>query len=276
MNNESSNISEDPIYQRYCDNSFVNITGSPDLERMFENIYALSPEDRAIVLSTLARYEEESEKTSYKTNPEALVRLIGDEKLLDESEYIVDLGAGPGDLLDELDTAFQNNQESKQIVGIDLSPGFVQNFNAKKPWFGRQPVRSCMYVGLIDGWEVWRSKTLSNRRSVISVLTLDRLTNPRELIKNMARFNCARILGTLLPVVPEDDNPSRQGTGKIVYTREPNRIVPGRDAKEDRDRLLALLKDAWGKKVDVTNVPYEVTSSGDTQQYNLAVFYSRN
>jgi hypothetical protein len=91
----------------------------------------------------------------------------------------------------------------------------------------------------------------------------------------MAWATRARILATLLPIVPEDDNPSRQGEEKIVYTREPNRIVPGRTAVEDRDVLLRVLRDVWKKAIGVENVPYEVTSSGDTQKYDLAVFYSR-
>lgn len=266
----------DDLMQRYPNQKTA-------LERLFEKIGRLPREDQAIVLKTLARYTNEAENDGYRSNPKALADFIANEKLIEGSNGFVYLGAGSGDLLFELAPRFP----SIRMYGMDLSPGFVDKFNREKrfptysPDFLRimrnptQPINPSMELGLID--EPFPNEIMEdNRLSAISVLTLDRLTNPRGLIENIAKFTKAKILATLLPVVPEDDNPSRQGEGvKMIYTRPPNRIVPGCTAGGDRDVLLRLLREIWQKPVDVVNVPYSVTSSGDTQEYDLPVFYSR-
>lgn len=268
MKNTPENVIEEAVRKRYPSQETA-------LGKMFESINNLPSEDRDIVLSALGRYEEEARQGSYKTEPGALTRFIVDEKLIEGSDAFVDLGAGAGDFLFELAQRYPQID----MRGMDLSPGFVENFSEQA-----RVRNASLGLGLIDTplndsppFMPFIDCNLNPRNnvSVASVLTLDRLTNPRVLIENMARFTRAKILGTLLPIVPEDDNPSRQGEEKIVYTREPNRIVPGKTVVEDRDALLRVLRDVWKKPVDVENVPYEVTSSGDTQNYDLAVFYSR-
>lgn len=257
---EQIDVSESPIVERYLDQK-------TELEAVFRQIDVLPKEDQVIALRAMKRYLVEAINNSYQTDPAALTQFIADNKLLEGSEALLDLGAGPGDLLQQLALVYPD----MRMDGMDLSPGFVANFNQRN----RLP-NARMAVGLIDSPLRYRpSLDGGNNASAISVLTLDRLARPRTLIENMAQFTRARILATLLPIIPEDDNPSRQGEDvKIVYTRPPNRIVPGRTALEDRDVLLRLLKEAWQRPVEVEDVKYTVSSSGDTQNYNLGVFYA--
>lgn len=234
------------------------------LQAILQQIAELPVDDQGIVLQALARYMQEGVNNSYQTEPDALVRLIRDKDLLKGSEKLMDFGAGPGQLIEELSHLFPD----VQMCGIDLSPAFVGNFNRSNTL-----PHVKMNVGLID--RPLGNIDLGNRTSAISVLTLDRLAYPKVLIQNMARFNRAKILATLLPIVPEDDNPSRQDEeNKIVYTREVNRIVPGRNGNEDREALRTLLKQEWKKPVHFAETEYVVSSSGDRQVYELGVFYT--
>lgn len=253
------------------------------LKVLFQNIANLPPDDQAILFRTLWRYLKEQDR--YRAFPGDLTKFIVDEKLIEGSDALIDLGTGPGDLLRELACKYPEMFMS----GVDLSPGFVENFNQRNStdpsgsrFFprGNEVREVCpnarMSVGLIDVPRANNFLYPGNNSSVVSVLTLDRILYPRGLVKNIARATRAKILATLLPVIPEDDNPSRQGEDmKMVYTRPENRIVPGRTVTEDRDALLRVLGDIWQKPVDVENIPYEVLSSGDRQKYDLAVFYSR-
>jgi hypothetical protein len=174
------------------------------------------------------------------------------------------LGAGPGDLIKALGSAYPDTK----MLGIDLSPTFVDNFNS-----GNFSTQATMDVGLID--RPLQVIFDGNRAGVISVLTLDRLTNPGGLLQNMVRCTKGRLLATLLPVNAADDNPSRQDEDtKIVYTRPENLIVPGKDADEDREILMALLRKTWKQQVNFAECDYAVDSSGDTQKYLLNVFYT--
>lgn len=219
-------------------------------------------EDQSIVRRTLDRYTEEAEQESYRTEPQALVELIRDQDLFRNSEEIFDLGAGNGQLVTEFALLYPD----KTVRGIDLCPGFVRNFNRKNTLPNAR-----MDVGLIDRP---LPDVPDNDASAISVLTLDRLTNPKVLIANMARFTRAKFLATLIPIVPEDDNPSRQDGKKIVYTREQNRIVRGKNRNEDRRDLQKLLEYEWGQPINSTEVDYVVISSGDRQAYTLGVFFT--
>lgn len=246
------------------------------LERMFASIRNLPQEDQAIILRTLARYEKESKSRSYKTDPGKLAQFILDKQLLNDSRQLVDLGAGPGDLLKRIGNMERYGRGRLymgiRLRGLDVCPGFAEDFNAQADLGTR------MDVGLIDSPFQDGDFDLDTMQdsSVVSILTLDRLTNPRVLIENMGRFNRAKVLATLLPVVPEDDNPSRQDEEqKIIYTRPENRIVPGKTPEEDREVLLYMLERSWGRGVQVENVNYTVQSSGDTQKYDLAVFYAQ-
>ncbi len=230
-------------------------------EYILELINKLSPEDKPMALRALTRYEREGAESTYSTEPQSLIQLIDDLRLLRNANWVGDLGAGPGDVVG----ALADKYPQLQVTGIDISPTFVAKFNRNKK---RQ--NAGMAVGLIDQP---LSIGADNRTAAISVLTLDRLVNPKMLIDNMAKFNAAKILATLLPIVAEDDNPSLQGT-KNIYTAPEKRVVPGKNARDDRQELWKLLQRSWNSPVEFATVPYVVSSSGDRQEYELGVFFT--
>lgn len=233
-----------------------------ELQYLLYQIDVLVPkEDRQIVLSALDRYMQEAQNKSYTTEPDDLIQFIKEKQIFRDAEGIFDLGAGPGQLVTSLATEYSD----KAVLGIDLSPGFARNFRQSN-----NLRKANMAVGLIDrdakmfGAEVG---------GAISVLTLDRLTNPKGLIGNMSSCTRGMVLATLLPVNPVDDNPSRQNEA-IVYTRDENRLSPGKTEDEDRAVIRRYLEQQWRKPIQFEKVPYVVTSSGDRQEYDLGVFYS--
>jgi hypothetical protein len=258
-----------------------NITGEDLLEKyprqkegieiIMDQTIGTSDEYRFSVFNTLARYMEEADKKSYTADVSELVRFIRDKEIFSDSSVLYDLGAGSGQLVNELALTYPE----KEIVGVDLCPGFVSNFNDST----EKPSNASMKVGLIDSGRCYMP--YNNPTGAVSVLTLDRLANPRSLIRLMRQFCRGRMLATLLPIVPEDDNPSRQDNQKkIVYTQPWNRITPGQNENDDRNALEALLQEEWmtelrgSRPLSFDKVPYAVTSSGDRQNYELGVFYT--
>ncbi|HEY4474156.1 MAG TPA: hypothetical protein VI957_03270 [Candidatus Paceibacterota bacterium] len=247
-----------------------------EMENFLSDFENRPREDVEMVFRSLERYEAEARKNSYKADPSALIEFIAQKMLLvgatktsvgKEGCNVIDLGSGSGDLVRGLASRFPG----AYVRGIDMSPTFVRK--------NRDPYTSGR-LGLIDSprfIERVRNKSRPEwlNGNVVSVLTLDRVTDPRQLLENMAQFKGAKILATLLPIVAEDDNPSRQGENKIVYTRPEKRIVPGVEESEDRKKLAELLNQLWRENVLSTKVPYVVTSSGDRQEYTLDVFFTR-
>ena len=84
---------------------------------------------------------------------------------------LTDFGAGSGELITQLARRFPEIQ----MTGIDLSPGFVENFNSSN----KLPnVR--MEAGLIDAPMLDAVVAVVAKNSAaISVLTLDRVQNPK-------------------------------------------------------------------------------------------------
>ena len=150
-----------------------------------------------------------------------------------------------------------------KLLGVDLNPGFVAEFNANSD------SNSSMQLGLIDS--PLDDLKLDGLVSVVSVLTLDRLAMPIQLIQNMSTFSGYKILATLLPVNPVDDNPSRQAD-PIIYTRFDQKIVPGNNAEEDQRCLRELLSSTWESEIQFSEVDYVVSSAGDSQEYKLGIF----
>ncbi|MSR67771.1 hypothetical protein EXS65_03040 [Candidatus Peribacteria bacterium] len=168
------------------------------LREILSQIAIQSSADQVSLRKALARYMQEALGKSYQTEPDGIVDLIRERDLFRDSDALVDLGAGPGDLLERLAPLYP----AMRMRGIDLSPGFVTDFNRRNIYPNTR-----MDVGLID--TPLSGIDSNNRTSAMSVLTLDRLAQPRIVLENMAQFTRAKILATLLPIIPEDDNPSR-------------------------------------------------------------------
>lgn len=237
-----------------------------DLESLYQSIRKRPADEQESLLQTLERYDAESKNDSYNANPSELISLLVKEEVLSNSKSLVDLGAGSGNVIKTIASRYPQ----LPILGIDLSPGFVSNFNTNP-----ENTSAGMRLGLIDSADLPEQLGGWTEGDVISVLTLDRVANPRQFLQNMGLFKGRKILATLLPVVPEDDNPSRQKEGeKIMYTKPENRIVRGETVDQDRDDITLLLQEIWGA-TESTQIPYTVESSGDTQAYTLQVFMSK-
>lgn len=212
----------------------------------------------------LQRYLLEGHENTYKTNPSALVELIKNRELIRPGQSALDLGAGSGDLV----TALAELYPESQVTGIDLSPSFVDRFGRERTALSN----ALMQVGVID-CPLRGSRRLDPQSAVMSVLTLDRLRDPQQLIANMAKFSGAKVLACLLPNNPVDDNPSRQND-RIVYTTPEKRVTKRDTVSGNIAELNPLLEQTWGASVSVDTVPYTVSSSGDKQVYDLTVFYT--
>lgn len=238
-----------------------------DIQAVFKRIKGLEDADQAIVLGAMDRYVNEAMRNSYRTRTRGLIKLMLERKWLRGCDAVVDLGAGSGDFIRELRTV-----SDVPALGIDLSPGFVDNFNRRD-----DDTRSCMRMDLIDcpvdDTTIW-NPNLCRRPAVFSTLTADRTCFPRTLIANMGNFKGPKVLATLLPINPEDDNPSIPREKRRIYTQPKNRVVPGTDKLEDGGMLKKYLKTAWQAQVTVDCVDYEVDSGTDTQTYQLYVFSS--
>lgn len=240
-----------------------------DIEDLISDISKRPEEDQKLVLGALERYTEEGENDAYTSDTSGLRKFIAEKGLLANSESVTDLGGGSGDLIADLSIDYPE----KKFLGIDLSPSFVRKFNKKKE--EKESKNSAMRIGLIDSPGILDRNKKMTEGSVISVLTLDRVADPRQLIQNMAKFAGAKILSALLPMNPIDDNPSIPEEKRRVYTRPEKRIVPGVDAAQDREKILVLAKELWGTDVQVEEIDYTVNSSGDEQVYKLVTFYSK-
>ncbi|HEY5714150.1 MAG TPA: class I SAM-dependent methyltransferase [Candidatus Gracilibacteria bacterium] len=237
---------------------------SVGLKLLFEEFNSLPSDERQAAYATLMRYVREGRDNTYASDVSDLVAFIEARALFEDGESITDLGAGPGDLVCALKEAYPQSD----VSGFELSPAFIKAFNAQRKGMDE----AFLEMGIIDdGFQVPQT---ARRQNVLSILTLDRLKNPKQLVRNMARFTGSKVLGTLLPVVGRDDNPSLQDN-PTIYTPVANQITPGVDADEDKALLQAFLAETWGQEVSFGSVPYKVTSSGDTQIYDLGVFYTQ-
>jgi|GEM_PF-6206729 len=247
-----------------------------DIERILTALDRRSREEQEMILDTVKRYNGEAE---YKADTGKLVDLIEKRRLVIDTlpRRWVDLGAGAGDLVAALARTYARRGLDDfriDVTGFDLSPGLVRAFNKKLST--PKDTSPQMRMGLIDDPYITEQLSLWKRKGgVSSILTLDRVANPRQLIRNMSTFEGAKLIGTLLPIVPEDDNPSRQ-ENKIIYTPVLNRITPGKTREEDLAVLKSVLEEEWNGPVETAQVPYVVESSGDRQEYMLDVFFTRS
>ena len=230
------------------------------LQTIAQAIENVSPEELSAFWLTLERYLAEGENQSYQANTSALADFLAEKGLVSNSTPIVDLGSGPGDLVAQLAQRLPNSR----VTGLDLSPSFVARFNLQREDVGN----ACLKVGVID---CPLPTDLSTTGTAISVLTLDRLRDPAQLIQNMAQFTGHKVLAALLPNNPVDDNPSRQ-SAPIIYTPEGRRITTTSTIEGNIAELKPRLEAAWENPVNVNTVPYTVNSSGDQQTYDLTVF----
>ncbi|GEM_PF-4334750 len=223
----------------------------------------------SVQISALARYFLEGLSGEYQSDRSLLQYLLQK----DGGDPVIDFGAGPGQFVAEVrklssaPDGFRINAD-----GIEMSPSFAL----------RNPAQ--LRLGMIDAkWTDLQEQTGTTDeicRMAVSSLTLDRVRDPLQLIRNMIRSLVMTkrkgllALGTLLPIIPEDDGPSVRK--KIVYTPPEKRIVEGYDLERDKRDLEGRLSAEGLTNITAEKIPYSVRSSDGVQQYdNYFVFTGR-
>lgn len=213
-------------------------------------------------INAMLRYFLEGKILDYESNT-APLQFLREERVLKKGQSLLDLGAGPGVSVELW------NQENPGLLlarGVDISMSFVM-------------IRAqMMSLGLIDSsWQDLRQQSgVEDGAYEVSMsnLTLDRVRNPEQLINNLinaTRKGGAIAIGTLLPIVPEDDG--ENVANRIVYTPKELRIVPGEDPEVDKRRLQEVMETQLNSKVDVNNVPFQMNCSDGVQDYpNFYIF----
>lgn len=161
--------------------------------------------------------------------------------------------------------------------GIELSPTFaLDNTAIINERILTDVDKTFVYVGLIDEPFDKQPWILDDRPDlkengfacVFSSLTMDRVSNPEQLIRNMfnsASQNGVIAMGNLFPIIPEDDGPGVEK--KIIYTPEENRLTPGASEDEDRRILTEYVEDNYRTLVTVAKIPYTCRSTDGEQIY---------
>lgn len=206
------------------------------------------------------RYLLEGASDSYHDDPE-LLELLTKLGCWNSDIRLIDLGAGPGNLVRRI------REQGGDAVGVDLSPSFVSHNDALR-------------VGLIDTPDQSLSGVPAGAApfdTVVSCLTLDRVSHPRQLLANMAELAGQRgtiVLITLLPLVPEDDENVSQ---RIVYTLPEHRLSTPGTVEGDIEVIGRLLKQVSGRSVSVERTPYSVrTATGPCTYENVYAFVARS
>lgn len=236
--------------------------GAPHREALMEDtarvLAHLAATGNLPAAQTMYRYLQEGAADSYHDDPalfDTLVRL----GCWKPGLRLLDLGAGPGNLVRAVRAA------GGDAAGIDLSPSFVSH-------------NEHLRVGLIDTPEpaLLGVPADAHYDTVVSCLTLDRVSHPLQLLRNMARLAGPAgtlALITLLPLIPEDDE--RVGT-RIVYTLPENRLSTPGTAEGDAAALRRIVEEACGRPAEVERIRYSVrTATGERTYDNVYAFVVR-
>lgn len=211
----------------------------------------------------LVRYFCEGFKNSYKSYgiDERLIKLI-----LPFDSFCglngVDFGFGNGEVLNIL------NNLGAEVVGFDLSPSFVQ--------CSRNNGLNVYQIECDSETERFQEECkveIGTQDFAITNLTLDRLNNPSNFIKNM--FSVLKQGGrfaiqTLLPVNCVDDEDINE---PIVYTPEENRITFGKSEEQDKIAIITLLRELGGRNINVCKFPYYVSTITKLNKYKCWSFF---
>jgi len=211
------------------------------------------------------RYLLEGATDSYAAcgiNKEVMSVLLGfdDFKGLRGAEF----GFGSGEILQILSAA------GAVMKGFDLSPFFVQR--ARRNGHDVQIAKVDMAPELF---------VEEHRDSVgfydfaISTMTLDRVENPRNLLKNLfalLRPGGSFAIQTILPILPFDDG---EVEDPISYTPESHRLTSGVNEEEDKRALVMRLSDLGAGEIRICQLPYLIASSDGLQRYRVWSFSGR-
>jgi amino acid adenylation domain-containing protein len=228
----------------------------PDLvnkTRLYIDKYCSAP----IFLGCFFRYLYEGSGNSYFScgiNEDVLKHLLAVETF--QGLKGVDFGIGNAEIIQILANA------GAIMKGFDFNPFFIQRARDKSTDIQMLRIDSPPGTfkeesGIEEGTQDF----------VISTLVLDRIENPRNLLKNLlwvikpgGRF----AIQTLLPILPVDDAEVEK---PLTYTPETNRITPGKNVEEDKQFLASQLYELGAREICVYHFQYVVCSNDGIQDY---------
>lgn len=266
-----------PIIGLIHDQSEAMLRGMPNADQVMDAVHNVTntiqsvrpgkPTDLARCRTrAMARYLLEAR--DYKDDATAQYRFLSRNGLLVPGSRLIDLGSGPGALVNQ----WANQGEA--AIGVDLSPAFV----ARVPQ---------LRLGLIDEGPDYLKDLLKIPESddkpltVTSNLTTDRTGDPEELIHGLTKLAGPKgnfVLGTLVPIVPYDDEPESDiGEHPITYTPRSLRLAEGQSAHETIQTIKELLNRYSGKDIVYKQVAQRVeTGAEKAQEYsNYYVFHNQ-
>jgi len=217
----------------------------------------------ALLFDGFCRYFMEGARNTYAArgmNREVLSRLLGVEDF--RGLKGVELGFGNAEVMQVLAGA------GAQIRGFDLSPFFVQRAREK----GLDAFMAKVDVDP-ETFTLEFSAPEGAYDFGISTMVLDRIENPKNLLKNLflllkqeGRF----AVQTILPITPVDDG---EVQNPITYTPEWRRITEGRSVEGDKLALARLLLSMGARDVGISAFPYVIASRDGVQRYEVWSFH---
>lgn len=206
-------------------------------------------------LMAMARYFYEGEMQTYATRPQMVDYLKRNGLLPNEGCLAVDFATGPGEALKLLSDA----RPQYRTTGVDISPQFV----------ARNPK---VKFGLADAPKS-RPDLLPVKSNsagfAMSALALDRVSDQFSYIDNLSRVlrpNGQFAMGTLLPVIAEDDGPDVKN--RIVYAPKEKRIADTGTILGDIKLVAEYISDTLRASTLAKKVPYGAKSSDGDQNYD--------
>jgi SAM-dependent methyltransferase len=231
-----------------------------EVARVLEYLKALGPEKGMHSAEAMLRYALEGDEGTYVPDAGFREFLLGRFGSQGASGGLLDLGCGNvGQYLHQWDRARGLPRGTSK--GVDLSPSFALRGGHKN-----------ISVGAIDAptAELRHQTILPLKPAAVSVssLTLDRLYNPAQAIRNLHDLTAAGgrvVVASLFPIVPEDDEPGL--TRRIVYTPEVNRLTNTGTLDGDLRQLTERISDELSVSATADTYQYTVQSSGGPQVY---------
>jgi ubiquinone/menaquinone biosynthesis C-methylase UbiE len=173
--------------------------------------------------------------------------------LLRRGDELVDLGSGPGNVVRAW------GDRKNPAVGVDISPTFVaKNKNLKLGIIDHDTDHLASLIG--------EQKT--QRRVVLTSLTLDRVADPKQLIRNVVRLAGEEgefAIASLFPITPYDDEAV---SNRLIYTPTSHRLTHTETPEDHLREVKQYVEDVSRRNIRITQLHNRVHTHAGTQHYN--------
>ncbi len=202
------------------------------------------------------KYLIEGKKDTYHSSgipKDILLKILGKNNL--QGLKGVDFGFGDATVLNSL------IESGASMVGFDMNPYFIES--------ARKRNLDVQMIKIDESADDFLDKCNVDRHScdfIISNLVLDRVENPKNMLKNMLlllKTNGHLAIQTLLPVLPFDDD----SDDLIQFTPDHNRISPGLDADQDKLYLVSILYELGLRNINIFSFNMEVATQQGISSY---------